>query len=150
MTFSDRFETGPDVRDLAAEVRRLFDELERTGACRHQAAECQLQLDVLETAVAYELRADLPGVRIDSVRLLMKGSTLLIAGEKTPPPSGAEPTTFHLVERSFGRFARAVRLPGAVDGSDVRATLAHGELRVVVPKITERRGQERVVAIQKG
>jgi HSP20 family molecular chaperone IbpA len=49
---------------------------------------------------------------------------------------------FHLAERGFGRFARAVRLAGAFDAGRARATLNAGELRVVLPRIDERRGSE--------
>ena len=50
-------------------------------------------------------------------------------------------TAFHLVERGFGRFARAVRLGRPCDASRATARLANGELRVTVPKIAERRGK---------
>ena len=49
-----------------------------------------------------------------------------------------------------GRFARAVRIQTAVDASRARATLAHGELRVAVPKLVERRGRETLVPIEAG
>jgi HSP20 family molecular chaperone IbpA len=52
-----------------------------------------------------------------------------------------------LVERGFGRFARAVRLEGAFDGGRITATIRAGELRIVVPKIAERRGREFLVPI---
>jgi HSP20 family protein len=58
--------------------------------------------------------------------------------------------SYHLVERDFGRFARAVRIHAAVDATQTRAILAHGELRVVLPKIAERRGREILVAIEAG
>jgi HSP20 family molecular chaperone IbpA len=55
---------------------------------------------------------------------------------------------FHLAERTFGRFARAVRISGAVDAGRARATLQTGELRVVIPRIDERRGQEIRIPIE--
>ena len=41
----------------------------------------------------------------------------------------------HVAERAFGRFGRAIRISGAVDVGRARATLRHGELRVVLPRI---------------
>ena len=94
---------------------------------------------------------DVPGVSPDSLRVVFKHGVLIIAGAKASA-AGTLPgsTTFHLVEREFGRFARAVRLNGAVDVVQARATLAQGELRVVVPKMADRRGQELRIPIESG
>ena len=53
-------------------------------------------------------------------------------------PAGAR---FHLAERSYGRFARAVRLSGAVNGARAEAVVTGGQLRVVLPRLEDRRGQ---------
>ncbi len=139
-----------EVRDLTDEVGRLFDELDRVagGPRRMPAGHCTPALDVQETTDALEVVVDLPGVSADRVRVMLKNGVLVVAGEKTSPyPGGRGDATFHLVERGFGRFARAVRLTGAFDGGRARAVLQGGELRVVVPKIEERRGQEILVPI---
>jgi HSP20 family molecular chaperone IbpA len=54
---------------------------------------------------------------------------------------GGVDSSFHLVERGFGRFARTVRIGRACDGSRAHARLVKGELRISIPKIAERRGQ---------
>jgi HSP20 family protein len=76
----------------------------------------------------------------DAIRVLFRAGVLVIAGEKAPAASHSD-QTFHLVEREFGRFARAVRLTGAFDIEQCRATLADGELTIVLPKMPDRRGQ---------
>jgi HSP20 family molecular chaperone IbpA len=74
---------------------------------------------------------------------------LLIAGEKERPEPGLRgPASFHLVERDFGRFVRAVRINTAFDAGSARARLREGELRVVLAKIQERRGREIAVPIE--
>ena len=65
---------------------------------------------------------------------------LVIVGEKAQGPSPPD-HSFHLVEREFGRFARAVPLTGAFDIPATRATMRNGELTVHLPKRIERRGQ---------
>lgn len=136
---------SPDLGHLAEDIRRLFDDLDRSvrGGGGYSSGECTPPLDVFETERALEVRIDVPGVSADSLRVMFKLGVLLIAGAKAPvsdaSPGGA---TFHLVEREFGRFARAVRLSGAVDVAQARARLRQGELRIVVPKLPERRGQE--------
>jgi HSP20 family protein len=134
-----------EVRDLTDEVAGLFDELEReSGAPRRlTAGHCTPALDVQETTEAIEVVVDLPGVSPAHVRVMLKNGVLVIVGDKPSPyPGGRGDTTFHLVERGFGRFARAVRLGGAFDGGRAQAVLDGGELRVSVPRVEERRGQE--------
>lgn len=139
-----------EVRELNTEVARLFEELERTredpAACPH--GHCTPVLDVLQTETTVEVVMDLPGVTADRIRVLLKSGVLVLVGEKLSPYPGERiDATFHLVERGFGRFARAVRLDGPIDGGATRAVLKGGELRVIVPKIPERRGQEIAVPV---
>ena len=49
-------------------------------------------------------------------------------------------STFHLVERGYGRFARAIRLTTACDARRAHAGVRNGELRISLPKVIERRG----------
>lgn len=139
----------PDPPDLAHEVRRLFDELARQRPDRRAfvSGECSPTLDVLETDQTVEVIVDLPGIAAEWLRVMIKGSAVLVVGEKERAEPSGTPRSYHLVERDYGRFARAVRLHVAVDAARARATLAHGELRIVLPKIVDRRGREILVPI---
>jgi HSP20 family protein len=139
-----------EVRELADEVGRLFEDLERSAGTdtRRTVGHCTPALDVLETDDTFEVVVDLPGVVPGGVRVLLKNGVLVIVGEKPSPyPGGDVDATFHLVERGFGRFARAVRIDGAFDGGRATAALRGGELRVSIPKIVDRRGTEIIVPI---
>jgi HSP20 family protein len=129
-----------DALDLAEDARRLLVELDRDvpGASALNA-ECRPPLDVLETADAVEVVVDIPGVPAESIRLAMRRSTLLVVGAKLSA-SAAGDVRFHLAERSYGRFARAVKVTGAIDASRARASVAGGELRIVLPRVADRRG----------
>jgi len=142
---------GPEVSDLSDDVRRIFQEIERQGGRPSTAAagQCTPPLDVLETDETVEIVVDLPGVDPSSMRVVLKGGLIVVAGEKlSAPPAGTGAGDFHLVERGFGRFARAVRVSSAFDGARVTATMANGELRIVLPRIHDRRGQPRPVPIE--
>jgi HSP20 family protein len=131
----------PDISDFAADIRRAFDELEHHLGAR-VAGECVPPIDVYDTEDKVTIVVDLAGVTSGSVRAILKRGVVLIVGEK---PAGAcphGPTQFHVAERSFGRFARAVRLTGAFDAAAVRGQLSAGVLRIVVPRLEERRGRE--------
>jgi HSP20 family protein len=136
-----------EISDLADEVRRVFAELGRAFGADSIAGECSPAVDVYETDEALEIAVDLPGVNPGALRVLGKGDSVLIAGEKPARRAHAE-SSYHLVERGYGRFARVVRLSSACDLSRARATFVDGELRVSVPKIRERRGRTIPIAVE--
>ena len=122
-------------RDLPEHLIRLLDE-------KRTAAECTPPLDVIETASGLELLIDLPGVPAAGIEIVFADNVLMIAGEKLPAVCQHDGAGFHMAERAFGRFARAIRVEGAFDAGRATASLSHGELRVVLPRIDERRGSE--------
>jgi len=135
-----------EIGDFADEVRRVFLELGRVFGGESLAGECSPAIDVYETDDALEIAVDLPGVDLVAVRVLGKGDSIMIAGEKAARRARGE-SSFHLVERGYGRFARVVRLARACDTSKARATLVDGVLRISVPKIAERRDKAIAIAI---
>ena len=135
-----------EIGDFAAEVRQVFVELGRTFGSESLTGECSPALDVFETDDMLEIAMDLAGVDPAAVRIIGKGDSVLIAGEKAARRARRE-SSFHLVERGYGRFARVVRLGRACDTSRARATLVDGELRVSIPKIADRRGTSIQIAI---
>ena len=136
-----------EVGDLSDEVRRVFLEIGRTFDLESLAGECSPALDVYETDDTVEIAVDVPGVDSSAIRVLVKGGTVLIVGEKPARRAQGE-SSFHLVERGFGRFARSVRLACACDEGQARAALSDGELRVSIPKMADRRGRSIQVSIE--
>ena len=140
-----------EARELADDVRELFEDLAAhlPHEQRANSGECHPTLDVLETDEAVEVIVDVSGIPPAALRVLFRAGVLLIAGEKAPPRA-AENHTFHLVEREFGRFARAVRLTGAFDIGTARASIDDGELTIVLPKRVDRRGQSHRIPVTAG
>jgi HSP20 family protein len=130
------------------EVRRIFQELDQAGE-EPLTGECAPALDVFETDESVEIAMDLPGVPATAVRIVARAQTVLIAGQKTPRRTRPE-SSFHLVERGYGRFARVVRISAACDTSRARASLQNGELRVSIPRIVDRRGRSIRIALASG
>ncbi len=136
-----------EVAEFGEEIRQIFLAIGRTFGPDSLTGQCSPALDVYERDDAIEIVADLPGVDPSFVRVVAKGPTILIVGEKTARRPRPE-SSFHLVEREFGRFARAVRLSYPCDTSAARARFANGELHVTVPKIPERRGRTIPIAVE--
>lgn len=149
MALPSRLLVSTDVGDIGPDVRRLFDDLARRRPAGRPApsGECLPLLDVLETERDLELVLDLPGVAPEHVRVLVRHGIVVVAGEKERSTQASGPASFHLVERDFGRFVRAVRVHVAIDAAAAEARLADGELRIVLPKIQDRRGRDYLVPI---
>ena len=121
-----------DRRELPEDMQALLE----AGL----SPECTPPFDILETADGLEVLMDLPGVSAAELEIVFARNVLLIAGRKLPRPLEDGGAAFHVAERAFGRFGRAITLDGAFDTDAATATLASGELRVVLPHQAERRG----------
>jgi HSP20 family protein len=138
----------PEAAELADEVRRLFEDLQHAHDAAPGGGLHAPPMDVVEREDSLEVVLDLAGVAAEDIRVLFKNNTLVIAGCKWPVAGPtARATAFHLVERSFGRFARAVRVSATLDLTTARATMTEGELRVRLPRLNS--GQEFVIPIER-
>jgi HSP20 family protein len=135
-----------EIGDFTDEVRQVFLELGRVFGPESLAGECSPPVDVYETDDVLEIRVDLPGTDASTIRVMRKGDSILIVGEKPARRVRGE-SSFHLVERGYGRFARAVHVARPCDMSRATAALLHGELRISLPKIGDRRGRAMQIPI---
>jgi HSP20 family protein len=103
--------------------------------------------DVRETENAIELQADLPGVKRDDIEINIDQDILTVRGQRSHQYSSdndtsgdadnqEHPATYHVTERQWGSFSRAIRLPRGVDTSAIDASYADGVLHVTIPKPT--------------
>ena len=138
-------ESAGDVLDRRL-VQQLFDLLEGEAGA---PGECAPPLDVVELPDRIEIAVDLPGVQTSALRVIFSRGALVVAGRKAPRVC-EHSVAFHLAERSFGRFARAIALTGAFDAGRASAVLSAGELRIVIPRIEERRGRDIEIAVRAG
>src|SRR5262245_9671764 len=90
-------------------------------------------MNVAETEQAYEITAELPGVKSDDLSVEFREGTLVISGRKGEEKE-EKGKTFHRVERFAGEFQRVIPLPQTVDQEHVEAQYKDGVLRVTVPK----------------
>ena len=93
-------------------------------------------LDVEESEDAFTLHVELPGVSAEDVEVALEENVITISGERAFYRD-KEADGFRRIERSFGRFHRAVRLPDRVDAGRVSAVHRDGVLTVTVPKAEE-------------
>ncbi len=104
---------------------------EKTAAARAEPALLP-PVDVVEDNSGITLYADVPGVPRDRLNLRVEGDQLTIEAEAVlPAPEGMDPTH---VEVGLSRYRRTFTLSKELDADKVAAELAHGVLRVRIPK----------------
>ena len=94
-------------------------------------------LDIKETEERFEVTVDLPGMRSDDVEVTFEDGTLTIRGARELTREEGEEGQYHRIERSYGSFARSVRLPRVADPERIEASFDNGVLTVLVPKREE-------------
>lgn len=108
------------------------------------------KIDVKETEKGIEITAELPGVDEKDIELELDDDVLTIKGEKKlEKEEKDEKTGYHLMERSYGSFARSLRLPFAVKSEAVTAEFDKGVLKVTCPKPAEAVAAAKKIQIQK-
>ena len=123
---------------LRNEMERLFERFPESGWLEVPGfGDWEPKIDVSETKEAVVVKAEIPGVEQKDIALSLQGGVLTIKGEKEQEK---EDKRYHRVERSYGAFARAMRLPAAVDASKVTVTFKDGVLTVTLPKTAEAKG----------
>src|SRR3990170_2774296 len=96
-------------------------------------------LDVSETKEAVVVKAEVPGMDPKEIEVTLQGELLTIKGEKKEQKEEKD-EHYHRMERSYGAFARTVRLPVPMDGSKVTATFKNGLLMIQLPKTPAAKG----------
>jgi HSP20 family protein len=90
-------------------------------------------LDVQETEKEYLVKADLPEIKRDEIKIQVEDGMLCLEGERRQEKE-EKTRKFHRVERSYGKFMRRLTLPTDVDAQHVAAEFKDGVLQVHLPK----------------
>ena len=90
-------------------------------------------VDIVEDDKQYLIKAELPEVKKDDVKVTVQEDVLTITGERTLEKE-EKGRKYHRVERAYGRFARSFTLPEDADGNKVAAEFKDGVLKVHLPK----------------
>jgi HSP20 family protein len=82
------------------------------------------------------VEAEVPGLAMENIELLIQGDELTIRGQRQPNPQN---TGFYRQERWFGKFERTITLPAPVDTQVAEASLHNGVLTITLPKAASAR-----------
>jgi HSP20 family protein len=124
-----RWEPFRDLRSLEGEFDRIVGQTFARNAWVPA-------LDVRETEGTFLVTVDLPGMEPEQVEVTFEDGLLTIRGQREFSSEEKE-EQYHRIERSYGSFARSVRLPRTADTERIQASFDKGVLTVEVPKRDE-------------
>jgi HSP20 family protein len=99
-------------------------------------------VDLCETEKTVIVRAELPGVKAEQIKVGLTSAQLRICGEKKKGVPRSRVVTHLCSERSYGHFSRVIPLRWSINVSAATAELKDGVLVVELPKQKDRRGSE--------
>lgn len=90
------------------------------------------QIEVLQKNGQFMVKADLPGLTKDDVKIELTDELLTISGERKEEKEEKK-EGFYRSERSYGRFYRQIPLPAGVKTANAEATFRNGVLEITMP-----------------
>ncbi|WP_018914114.1 Hsp20/alpha crystallin family protein [Thiomonas sp. FB-6] len=111
------------------------------------AADWAPRVDISETPAAFVIKAEIPEVKKDDVKITIDAGMVTISGERRQETEQKD-TKYHRVERYYGSFSRSFSLPGNVDEQAAKAEFKEGVLSLSIPKAAEARPKVLEVKVQ--
>jgi HSP20 family protein len=136
-----RWEPLREFSTLQNEMNRLFNTVFDAPAPSNGGSTMRRwmpAMDLVESGDHFVLRADLPGLSEEDVKIELEDTTLTISGERAAEHESKDEGYYRL-ERAFGSFARTLQLPKGIDPESVSASFDRGVLEVRIPKPEERK-----------
>ena len=136
-----RWEPVRELHSLQNEMNRLFGAFfDSPGAAQPGGGISRWlpAMDLIETDDQFILRADLPGIAEEDVKIELEDRVLTISGERRAEHESSSEGFFRL-ERAHGSFSRSLTLPEGVDGDRITAGFERGVLEVRIPKPEQRK-----------
>ena len=131
-----RWDPFRELEDMSERLNRVF----ARPAMRNNAGKENLTVadwmpvvDISESDGEYLIKAELPEVKKEDVKVTVEDGVLTIQGERRQEKE-EKGKRYHRVERSYGSFVRSFTLPESVDEAGVKAEYKEGVLHLHLPK----------------
>lgn len=137
-----RWEPFAELGELRTRFDRMVDELWGGGERTWIPA-----IDVVRDGSKLIVRADVPGIKPEDVKIEVEDDILTISGKREE--SSEEKSRDYLRrERRFGSFVRSMALPAGVDASQIKAQTKAGVIEVQIPLPAEPEKQKVTITPQ--
>ena len=98
-------------------------------------------VDLYEKDDHFIIKAELPGINKDDIKVDLKDRVLTLSGERSFDNEVKE-ENYYRKERSYGKFQRAFTLPADVDSEKIKAEFKDGVLQIEVPKPQDKKAKQ--------
>ena len=131
-----RWDPFRELEDMSERLNRMFSRPAvpaKNGKESLTVADWIPTVDISETDGEYVIKAELPEVKKEDVKITLEDGVLTLTGERRQEKE-EKSTKYHRVERSYGSFVRSFSLPDLVDETKVKAEYRDGMLNLHLPK----------------
>ncbi len=132
-----RWDPFRELEEMSDRLNRVFTRpaVRTNGNGKEQltVADWMPIVDISETDGEYLIKAELPEVKKEDVKVTVENGVLTLQGERRQEKD-EKGKKYHRVERSYGSFVRSFTLPESIDESGVKAEYKDGVLNLHLPK----------------
>ncbi len=135
-------------KDLREEIDRVFDSFfGRYPAIPEQEGYFIPAIDVEETDNEYIVKAELPGLKKEDIKISVRGDSITISGERKREKE-EKGKTYHRIEMAYGKFVRTIQLPDEIQPDKAKAEYKDGILIITLPKSEKSKPKEIEIEIK--
>ena len=131
-----RWDPFRELEEVSDRLNRMFA---RPAAPRTNGKETMIvadwapSVDISETEGEYQIKAEIPDVKKEDVKITLEDGVLTIQGQRKQEKED-KGTRYHRIERSYGSFVRTFSLPDVIEVERVKAEFKDGVLNLHLPK----------------
>jgi HSP20 family protein len=132
-----RFDPFAELARFDRPFGGLEEMLEDFGMRPWQAARSAapaMRMDVSEAQDAYMVKAEMPGMKKEDIKVAIDGNQVTISAESKSESEQKEGETLLRSERRYGRLYRSFSLPQDIDDAKAQARYEDGVLQLTLPK----------------
>ncbi|HSR66393.1 MAG TPA: Hsp20/alpha crystallin family protein [Acidobacteriota bacterium] len=132
-----------ELKQLQQRMKQILEQSVQSGPSAEESSAPSSErawtpvVDILETAEEFVVKAELPEVQREDVKLQLTGNVLTLSGQRRRQPRAEGEVVHHQRERAWGRFIRHFNLPGHLDSDTISALLRDGVLTIRLAKQRE-------------
>lgn len=128
-----KWEPVRDFLSLRDAMDQLFDEMITQPGGQGAGSRVVPAIDMYQTDESVVVKASLPGINPDDLKISVTGDLLSIQGDYVNETEEKQ-ATYHIRERRWGSFARSISLPVPVQSEKAKAEYENGILSLTLPK----------------
>ena len=144
-----KWDPSVELEEVSNRLNRIFGRSPariESGNEMLTVADWAPSVDISETDAAYLVKAEIPGVKKEDVKVTIQDGMLTIQGERRQEKE-EKGKKFHRIERCYGSFMRSFRVPDDADEGKVKAEFKDGMLNITLSKSEKTKPRPRQVNV---